>query len=198
MFRKKSIFPVLARKRWKRSSVAWVNLLLYGVILSNAYLIATPPRTSPPLPYYEATQTLPQECEYARVQLIADTSIIVPGESFLLGIRFELEKDWHLYWENPGSSGFPLSVEWNLPTGFKVGPLQFPSPQRYELSGFVTYVHEEAPMFIVPVTVPKKCICKYSSNHTSKCAVVIMQGGVYRRFHNFTFGNTDRRVRSFG
>ena len=154
MFRNKSIFPVLARKSRKRSLVAWVNLLLYGVILSNAYLIATPPRTTPP-PYYEATQTLPQECEYARVQLIADTSIIVPGESFLLGIRFELEKDWHLYWENPGSSGFPLSVEWNLPTGFKVGPLQFPSPQRYELSGFVTYVHEEAPMFIVPVTVPK-------------------------------------------
>ncbi len=150
MFRNNSIFPVLARKSWKRSSVAWVNLLLVGVILSNAYLMATPP----PLPYYEATQTLPQECEYARVQLIADTSIVVPGESFLLGIRFELEKDWHLYWENPGSSGFPLSVEWNLPAGFEVGPLQFPSPHRYELSGLVSYVHEEAPMFIVLVTVP--------------------------------------------
>ncbi|MCH2035326.1 MAG: thioredoxin family protein [Puniceicoccaceae bacterium] len=119
----------------------------------NEYLIATSPRPLP-LPYYEATQIPPQECEFARVQLIADTSIVVPGESFLLGIRFELEKNWHLYWENPGSSGFPLSVEWNLPTGFEVGPLQFPSPQRYELSGFVTYVHEEAPMFIVRVTVP--------------------------------------------
>lgn len=153
MFSDESIFSVLFLKRLVRSLVLWVNLLLFGIIFLNEYLIATSPRPLP-LPYYEATQIPPQECEFARVQLIADTSIVVPGESFLLGIRFELEKNWHLYWENPGSSGFPLSVEWNLPTGFEVGPLQFPSPQRYELSGFVTYVHEEAPMFIVRVTVP--------------------------------------------
>ena len=153
MFSDESVFSVLFLKRLVRSLVLWVNLLLFGIIFLNEYLIATVPRPLP-LPYYEATQIPPQECEFARVQLIADTSIVVPGESFLLGIRFELEKDWHLYWENPGSSGFPLSVDWNLPTGFEVGPLQFPSPQRYELSGFVTYVHEEAPMFIVRVTVP--------------------------------------------
>ena len=105
----------------------WVNLLLFGIIFSDASLIATPLHSSPP-PYYEATQTPPKDCEHARVQLIADTSIVVPGKSFLLGIRFELEKNWHLYWENPGSSGFPLSIEWNLPTDFEVGPLQFPSP----------------------------------------------------------------------
>ena len=90
MFRNKSIFPVLARNRLEESLVLWVNLLLFGIILSDASLIATPP--PPPPPYYEATQTPPQDCEHARVQLIADTSIVVPGKSFLLGIRFELEK----------------------------------------------------------------------------------------------------------
>ncbi|MEC8329603.1 MAG: protein-disulfide reductase DsbD domain-containing protein [Verrucomicrobiota bacterium] len=155
MFRNKLIFPALARKRLEESLVLWVNLLLFGIILSGASVIATPLHPLPSQPYYEATQTPPKDCEHARVQLIADTSIVVPGKSFLLGIRFELEKNWHLYWENPGSSGFPLSIEWNLPTDFEVGPLQFPSPRRYELSGLVTYVHENTPMFIVEVTVPK-------------------------------------------
>jgi thiol:disulfide interchange protein DsbD len=96
----------------------------------------------------------PQPVQHAHVELVADTAAVAPGESFRLGIRFELEPHWHLYWLNPGSSGFPITVDWDLPEGFAVSSLRFPAPQRVELGGLVTYVHKGTPMFVAEVKVP--------------------------------------------
>lgn len=93
---------------------------------------------------------------HAQVELLTSRSAIVPGERFQLALRFDLEPHWHLYWKNPGASGFPPEVEWELPEGFEVGPLQFPAPKRYELGGLVSYGHEGEPLFLVDVQAPEE------------------------------------------
>ena len=101
-----------------------------------------------------ASAAAPYSGQHAKVELLADVSEIVPGETFHLGLRFELEPHWHVYWKNPGASGLAPEVDWDLPEGFEVGAMEFPRPERFELSGLVSYAHEGTPLFIVPVQAP--------------------------------------------
>jgi len=98
-------------------------------------------------------QAAPVKGEQASVELIADVAQIVPGESFQVAVHFELEPHWHIYWQNPGSSGLPLELTWELPEGLEAGAIQWPTPQRFDLDGFITYGYEDSVTFMVPVTV---------------------------------------------
>ena len=62
---------------------------------------------------------------HARAELIADTDSVAPGQESWLGLRFELESGWHIYWINPGDSGEPPRVQWHLPAGFRVGSVDY-------------------------------------------------------------------------
>ncbi|MGJ8649118.1 MAG: protein-disulfide reductase DsbD family protein [Opitutaceae bacterium] len=95
----------------------------------------------------------PIQAEHATVELIAEQQQVVAGKSFNLALRFELDPHWHLYWKNPGSSGLPLSLEWDLPEGVEAGAIQWPTPERIELEGYVTYGFEDAVTFVVPIQV---------------------------------------------
>lgn len=106
------------------------------------------------LAWIAASPAAPYSGQHAKVELLADVSEIVPGETFHLGLRYELEPHWHVYWKNPGASGLAPEVDWDLPEGFEVGAMEFPRPERFELSGLVSYAHEGAPLFIVPVQAP--------------------------------------------
>ncbi len=97
----------------------------------------------------------PVEATHAELELIAETATVVPGETFHLAVHFELDPHWHVYWKNPGASGLPPDIEWELPEGFKAGEMQFPAPERIELGGLMSYAYEDAVTFIVPVTAPE-------------------------------------------
>jgi hypothetical protein len=60
-----------------------------------------------------------------------------------------------VYWKNPGDSGAPTRVQWNLPQGWKAGELQYPIPTRIELPGsIVNYGYENEVMLLAQVTPP--------------------------------------------
>jgi thiol:disulfide interchange protein len=85
------------------------------------------------------------------VELIAETTVVVPGERFNVALDFRLEPHWHLYWKNPGASGLPAEVEWQLPAGLSAGEIQWPAPERIELGGLMNYGYEDAVTLIVPI-----------------------------------------------
>ncbi len=87
------------------------------------------------------------------VELIAETTTVVPGERFNVALDFKLEPHWHLYWKNPGASGFPVAIEWDLPEGLSAGEIQWPAPERIELGGLMSYAYEDAVTLIVPIQV---------------------------------------------
>jgi thiol:disulfide interchange protein len=68
--------------------------------------------------------------ELVHATLLADTSTIQPGQKFRIGILYKMEPGWHIYWKYAGDSGIPTQVDWNLPEGFRAGPLQWPLPNR--------------------------------------------------------------------
>ena len=85
------------------------------------------------------------------VELIAETTVVVPGERFNVALDFRLEPHWHLYWKNPGASGLPVEIEWQLPAGLSAGEIQWPAPERIELGGLMNYGYEDAVTLIVPI-----------------------------------------------
>lgn len=68
-----------------------------------------------------------------------------------IGVYFELEPHWHVYWKNPGDSGtapkFGLSAE-----GAALGLVQWPNPVRLPLGTLVNFGYENAVVFPFRVT----------------------------------------------
>ena len=88
---------------------------------------------------------------HGTVELIAENPWITVGHRLDLGLRFELEKGWHIYWVNPGDSGEPPRVGWQLPMGLTAGPMEWPAPRRLGASSIVDFGYEDRVMLIVPI-----------------------------------------------
>jgi DsbC/DsbD-like thiol-disulfide interchange protein len=88
---------------------------------------------------------------HGTLELIAEKQWISPGHKFDLGLRFQLEKSWHIYWVNPGDSGEPARVEWRMPAGLNAGAIEWPTPRRLESSAIVDYGYENAVLLIIPM-----------------------------------------------
>jgi len=94
-----------------------------------------------------------QEVERSRVRarLVADT----PGSTFRLGVHFEIEDGWHIYWRNPGGAGLATAIEFDLPAGCVASPLQWPLPITFVQSeGIPGYGYEGSVVLAAEVSVP--------------------------------------------
>ncbi len=88
---------------------------------------------------------------HGTLELVSDTSSIAPGHEFTVGLQFKMEHGWHIYWLNPGDSGEPPRITWQLPKGLTAGDVQWPAPQRMGASTIVNYVYEGDVVLMAPV-----------------------------------------------
>lgn len=72
------------------------------------------------------------DVSHARPSLIADTIAYEPGTPLTLGLTFDIDEHWHLYWNGANDSGFAPTIDLDLPEGWTIGPWQWPAPMRYE------------------------------------------------------------------
>ncbi len=91
---------------------------------------------------------------HGTIELIAEQTSVRPAQDFWAGVHFQLEKGWHIYWINPGDSGEPPKVRWNLPPGFRAGPLQWPAPRRIEDHSLIDYGYEDEVLLPVEIHPP--------------------------------------------
>lgn len=71
--------------------------------------------------------------------LLAETDRVAAGGRVALGVLLEHAPHWHSYWQNPGDSGLSTRVRAELPQGVRLGPIEWPHPERYELAGIHNY-----------------------------------------------------------
>lgn len=83
-----------------------------------------------------------------------DTSI-QPGRPFFVAIELKMENNWYAYWKNPGEAGMPPEVSWNLPEGFKAGPLIWPMPKRFSSDKGTKFGYAGNLTFLTRITPPK-------------------------------------------
>jgi thiol:disulfide interchange protein DsbD len=96
----------------------------------------------------------PTASRHVTPSLVAEREAIRPGQPLLVGIRLGMEPGWHTYWRNPGDSGLPTKVRWQLPEGFVAGDVQWPYPGRFSTGPLVSYGYERDVLLPVELRVP--------------------------------------------
>src|SRR5262245_49762028 len=115
------------------------RLLLAALALLPTLAVAASPATSPVAPAAGPVVTTPQ----VRAELVAHAPEgVAPGQPVWLGLKIEHKKDWHTYWKNPGDSGLPTKLEWQLPAGATAGEIQWPTPAKLPIGPLLNFGYE--------------------------------------------------------
>src|SRR5271169_1718378 len=88
---------------------------------------------------------------HGTLELVAENQWITAGHTIHVGLHFQLEKGWHVYWVNPGDSGEAPRVKWQLPAGVTAGEMEWPTPRRLGTATIVDFGYEDDVMLIVPL-----------------------------------------------
>lgn len=91
---------------------------------------------------------------HSKATLIVDHSAVTPGSVVNLGIQFVTDSGWHMYWRNPGDSGEPPRMQWNLPSGITVGEMQWPTPARMTSSAGTDYGYQGTITLLTSLKIP--------------------------------------------
>jgi thiol:disulfide interchange protein/DsbC/DsbD-like thiol-disulfide interchange protein len=111
---------------------------------------------------WHAYDILPQRTNLAwdhsiEVEMIAESTNIVPGETVTIGVRLDPAEHWHTYWKMGGDSGEPTSMnEWNAPEGSLIGEIQWPAPHWLPFydTDLVNFGYEKEVLLPIEVTIP--------------------------------------------
>lgn len=88
-----------------------------------------------------------------QTRLVADHVTVTPGMTLHVGLRMEIEPGWHTYWRNPGDSGEPTSIDWDLPQGVTAGEIIWPAPTAYPFGPLMNYGYGDEVVLPVPLTI---------------------------------------------
>lgn len=97
-----------------------------------------------------ATEERPVE-----VELVTATRAVVPGETTWVAVRLKPNQRWHTYWRYAGDVGSAPTVTWDLPAGWKAGPISWPAPHRISSPPLASYGYERELHLAVPIEVPR-------------------------------------------
>lgn len=97
-------------------------------------------------------QTVAHSSEPVKVRLLSEEESIQPGRPFWVGVELKMADGWDTYWVNPGDSGFPTQVHWQLPEGFKAGPLHWPYPEKFISDSLVAFGYTDTVVLLTQIT----------------------------------------------
>jgi thiol:disulfide interchange protein DsbD len=88
------------------------------------------------------------------VDLVADVQAVPAGGTFWVALRQQIEPGWHTYWTNPGDSGEPVQIDWQLPDGITAGEVTWPAPERIPVGPAMSYGYTGEVALPIPMTAP--------------------------------------------
>ena len=96
---------------------------------------------------------------HARVELVSDRAIAIPGETVWMGLSFEIDPHWHIYWQNAGDAGIPPAILWaeTSPVAAAAsGPFEWPLPELLPIvpGEIMDYGYSDQVVLPFPVTIP--------------------------------------------
>tara|TARA_B100001113_G_scaffold154838_1_gene126595 strand:+ start:116 stop:2095 length:1980 start_codon:yes stop_codon:yes gene_type:complete len=83
---------------------------------------------------------------HAEVSLVKFSSPADTSKN-LIGIKMDMQKNWHTYWKNPGDSGGPIKVEWRSHNNIEISDIKWPSPQLIPYEPLMTYGYKDFVIF---------------------------------------------------
>ncbi len=93
--------------------------------------------------------------EHVRAELLVYApNGAAPAESVWLGLAIEHQPHWHTYWKNPGDSGLPTTLSWQLPDTVSAGEIQWPTPKQLPFGPLLNYGYDDQLLLPVTFTLP--------------------------------------------
>ena len=96
----------------------------------------------------------PPPADLVKAELVAEAGSVAPGTTLWLDLHLAVKPGWHVYWQNPGDSGLPTSIDWKLPPGFSPAPINWPVPEHFVQNGIGNYGYAGTVDLLVPIAVP--------------------------------------------
>lgn len=87
------------------------------------------------------------------LQAFPEFTSVTPGQSFQVALELKHGEGYHSYFTNPGTVGYPLGVDWQLPEGITASGILFPTPHKTVVGegadAYNTYGYEGTTIFLV-------------------------------------------------
>ncbi|MEL6498252.1 MAG: protein-disulfide reductase DsbD domain-containing protein [Planctomycetota bacterium] len=91
----------------------------------------------------------------SEVSLVAESDALVPGETAMLGLRFEVPDAWHIYQPSQNDTGLEPMAEWASDGGLSFGSIRWPAGHRFTQPGeILDHGYEGTVLLVIPVEVP--------------------------------------------
>ncbi len=90
----------------------------------------------------------------ATAEWIPESATASPGQPFRTVIRLTVDEGWHTYWENPGEGGLPIKATAELPEGWSLEAIQFPTPVSFMTGPLHGYGYKGEVLFALTVAPP--------------------------------------------
>ena len=94
------------------------------------------------------------EDSYTQASIISEVEQATPGDIITIAIQLEHADGWHAYYQNPGGPGLPLEFDWQLPTGYALTQLYWPTPELYQSEDVQFYIYKERYTMLADISVP--------------------------------------------
>jgi thiol:disulfide interchange protein DsbD len=88
----------------------------------------------------------------SRIEMLAESYSMNPGDELLVGFKFTLNPGWHTYWENPGDAGEGASIKWNLPNDVVASKILWPGPERIPVEPLMTFGYEDEVVLLTKIS----------------------------------------------
>lgn len=144
-------FPALLTVLGRVSHLARRQVLPLAMAVLAPALAAS--AAQPRLDLQAGTSAVVQTPE-VRAELVAHAPQgISKGAPLELGLLLQHQPGWHTYWKNPGDSGLPTELRWNLPEGLQTSAVHWPTPQKIKIGRLANFGFEDTVLLPVTVTI---------------------------------------------
>lgn len=92
---------------------------------------------------------------HAEVSIVKSSINQTAENELIIGVRMDMQDHWHTYWKNPGDSGGPVEITWNMPVDFEVSNILWPTPSLIPYPPLMTYGYENFVIFPLKIKIPQ-------------------------------------------
>lgn len=90
-------------------------------------------------------------------RLIFSDVQVRPGDTFRVGVAFDIDPSWHIYWQNPGDAGLPTDIKWTA-DHLHFGELKWAAPTTFLTDEERSYGYKDEVVLYSDVTVDNDAI----------------------------------------
>ena len=92
----------------------------------------------------------PVQTGHAEVSLVKGPMI---ENKLVIGIKMDMQQNWHTYWKNPGDSGGPIKTKWSYGENISdISDTLWPAPELIPYPPLMTYGYKDFVIFPFLIT----------------------------------------------